>query len=79
MRARERILANLETIYRESYERAQASGDGARLLDLDNAYMRDQLMMEVLLDIRDLFSVAPAASGKSALEKLEALRRLTKR
>ncbi|MGH7628022.1 MAG: hypothetical protein ACREOF_01255 [Gemmatimonadales bacterium] len=79
MRGRERILANLETIYRESYERAQAAGDGARLLDLDNAYMRDQLMMEVLLDIRDLFSVAPAGSGKSALEKLEALRRRTKR
>ena len=31
-----------------------------------------------LLDIRDLFSVAPAASGGSALEKLEAIRRLTK-
>jgi hypothetical protein len=79
MRDRARILANLESIYRESYERAQAGGDGARMLDLDNAYMRDQLMMEVLLDIRDLFSVAPAASGKSALEKLEALRRLTRR
>jgi hypothetical protein len=79
MRPRERILANLESIYRESYERAQAGGDGARMLDLDNAYMRDQLMMEVLLDIRDLFSVAPAASGKTAMEKLEALRRLTRR
>jgi hypothetical protein len=79
MRDRARILANLESIYRESYERAQAGGDGARMLELDNAYMRDQLMMEVLLDIRDLFSVAPAASGKSALEKLEALRRLTRR
>jgi len=42
------------------------------------AYMRDQLMLEILLDIRDLFSVAPAASGGSALEKLEAIRRLTK-
>jgi hypothetical protein len=42
--------------------------------------MRDQLMLEILLDVRDLFSVAPAASasGGSALEKLEALRRLTK-
>lgn len=45
--------------------------------DLDNAYMRDQLMLEILLDIRDLFAVAPAAppSGKSALERLETLRR----
>jgi hypothetical protein len=41
--------------------------------------MRDQLMLEILLDIRDLFSVAPAASpGGTALEKLEALRKLTK-
>jgi hypothetical protein len=56
MRDRKRILANLESIYRESYERAQSAGDGARLLDLDNAYMRDQLMMEVLLDIREALS-----------------------
>ena len=50
------------------------------MVDLDNAYMRDQLMLEILLDIRDLFAVspaAPAASGKSALQQLEALRRLT--
>ncbi|HEU5170909.1 MAG TPA: hypothetical protein VFU46_10235 [Gemmatimonadales bacterium] len=76
MRSRDRILANLEGIYRETYDRAQAQGDAARMSDLESAYMRDQLMMEVLLDIRDLFSVAPAASGRSALEKLEALRRL---
>jgi hypothetical protein len=78
MRSRDRILANLETIYRESYERAQQEGAGVRMADLDNAYMRDQLMLEILLDIRDLFSVAPAAQGGSALERLEALRRLTK-
>jgi hypothetical protein len=78
MRTRERILANLETIYRESYERAKQSADQSRMIELDSAYMRDQLMLEILLDIRDLFSVAPAASGGSALEKLEAIRRLTK-
>jgi hypothetical protein len=77
MRPRERILANLETIYRESYERAKAAGETGRMVELDNGYMRDQLMLEILLDIRDLFSVAPAASGGSALEKLEAIRRLT--
>jgi hypothetical protein len=48
------------------------------MIDLDSAFMRDQLMLEILLDIRDLFSEAPAASGGSALEKLEAIRRLTK-
>jgi hypothetical protein len=78
MRPRERILANLESIYRESYARAQKAADEGRMLDLDSAYMRDQLMLEILLDIRDLFSVAPAASGGSALEKLEAIRRLTR-
>jgi hypothetical protein len=78
IRPRERILANLEAIYRESYDRAKQFGDEGRMIDLESAYMRDQLMLEILLDIRDLFSVAPAASGGSALEKLEALRRLTK-
>ena len=81
MRSRDRILANLEAIYRESYERARSSDDQPRMAELDNAYMRDQLMLEILLDIRDLFAVAPAAqqSGSSALEKLEALRRLATR
>ena len=82
MRSRDRILANLESIYRESYEGAKESGDRGRMIDLDSAYMRDQLMLEILLDIRDLFAVTPAApatSGTSALEKLEALRRLARR
>jgi hypothetical protein len=79
MRSRDRILANLETIYRESYDRARIGGQDARMAELDWAYMRDQLMLEILLDIRDLFSVAPAAqTGGTALEKLEAIRRLTK-
>lgn len=82
MRSRDRILGNLEQIYRESYETAKQVDNATRMADLDNAYMRDQLMLEILLDIRDLFAVspaAPAASGQSALEKLQALRRLTGR
>jgi hypothetical protein len=80
MRSRDRILANLEAIYRETYDRAKGAADEARMADLDNAFMRDQLMLEILLDIRDLFAVAPAApaKGTSAIEKLEALRRLAK-
>lgn len=78
MRSRERILANLETLYRESYDRAKKAVDEGRMIELESGYMRDQLMLEILLDIRDLFSVAPAASGGTALEKLEAIRRLTK-
>ncbi|MGH7583734.1 MAG: hypothetical protein ACREL5_10965 [Gemmatimonadales bacterium] len=80
MRSRERILANLDQIYRESADRARQAGQDDRIVELDNAYMRDQLMLEILLDIRDLFTVTPAApqaSGKSALQQLQALRRLT--
>ena len=80
MRARDQILGNLEAIYRESFERAKIQAEPNRMADLDCAYVRDQLMLEILLDIRDLFAVAPAAPkpGTSALEKLEALRRLTR-
>ncbi len=78
MRPRDRILANLESIYRESYDQAKAAEAETRMTDLDNAFQRDQLMLEILLDIRDLFAVAPAASGGSALERLEALRKLTR-
>ena len=82
MRSRDRILSNLEQIYRESYDRAREGGDDLRMVELDNGFMRDQLMLEILLDIRDLFAVtpgAPASTGKTALEQLEALRRLTRR
>ncbi len=80
MRDRERILTNLESIYRESYDRAKAEERTERMAELDNSYMRDQLFFEILLDIRDLFAVAPAADSKkgSALEKLETLRRLAR-
>ncbi len=80
MRPRDRILTTLESIYRESYERAQAGDDAYRMAELDNAYMRDQLMLEILLDIRDLFSVTPAAPHpkKTTLETLQAIRRLGK-
>ena len=80
MRTRNRILENLENLYRESYDRAKDEGLTNRMAELDNAYMRDQLLFEVLLDIRDLFSVSPAdnISKPTALEKLETLRRVTK-
>jgi len=80
MRPRDKILGNLEAIYRESFDRAKEATDDRRMADLENSYMRDQLMLEILLDIRDLFAVAPAAptKGTSALEKLEALRRLAR-
>ena len=56
MRPRDKILGNLEAIYRESFDRAKESADDRRMADLENSYMRDQLMLEILLDIRDLTS-----------------------
>jgi hypothetical protein len=52
-RSRERILANLDEMYREAFERAKASGDDAQMAALDFAYRREQLYFEILLDIRD--------------------------
>jgi hypothetical protein len=79
MRPRDRILANLEALYRESYERARAAGETARMVDLESAYMRDQLMLEILLDVRDLFANPPVAQEGSTLERLDQLRRLVRR
>ncbi len=52
-RPRERILANLDEMYHEAFERAKASGDQAQMATLDFAYRREQLYFEILLDVRD--------------------------
>jgi hypothetical protein len=52
-RSRDRILANLDEMYREAFERARASGDQAQMTTLDFAYRREQLYFEILLDVRD--------------------------
>ena len=86
VRPRERILANLESIYREAYERAKAAGDQARMADLDAAYQREQLLLEVLLDVRDALGtlVTPAEPrpeanpGADPLTALETIHRITK-
>jgi hypothetical protein len=52
-RSRERILTNLEEMYREAFDRAKASGDPAQMATLDFAYRREQLYFEILLDVRD--------------------------
>jgi hypothetical protein len=75
-RPKDRILANLESIYREAYDRAGAGGDKTRMLDLDAAYQREQLLLEVLIDIRDALTAGTTSAG--ALEKLAALRKLTR-
>ncbi len=79
MRSRDKILTNLENIYREAYDRAQHAEDPGRMIDLDSSYQREQLLLEVLMDIRDaIHTIGDAPNEKSAFKKLQALRKLTK-
>ena len=79
MRSRDKILTNLESIYREAYDRAKQAEDAGRMMDMDAAYQREQLLLEVLMDIRDaIHSIGDAPSEKTALQKLQALKKLTK-
>ncbi len=79
VRPRDRILANLETIYREAYERAKKAEDEVRMMDLDSSFQREQLILEVLLDVRDaLYMSDEPPSANSTLKKLETLRRITR-
>lgn len=78
-RSRDRILDNLDVIYREAYGRARAAGDESRMADLDASYQREQLILEVLLDVRDALTASgDAPASKFTLEKLQALKKLTK-
>ena len=52
-RSRERILGNLDEMYREAFERAKTTGDQSQMAALDFAYRREQLYFEILLDIRE--------------------------
>ncbi len=79
MRSRDKILANLESIYRQAYDRAKQAEDAGRMMDMDAAYQREQLLLEVLMDIRDaIHSIGDVPNEKTALQKLQALKKLTK-
>ena len=58
-RSRERILTNLEEMYREAFERAKESGEPTAMAQLDFAYRREQLYFEILLDVRDAMERRP--------------------
>ena len=66
MRPRDRILANLEATYREQYDRARTEQQASRMAELDAGYQRDQLMLETLLDIRDLLTTSRALPPASS-------------
>ena len=83
MRDRQRILANLEELYREAFGRAEKEEDEASKVRLDFEFQRDQLYLEVALDLRELLSAMESGKdgeGKttSLLEKAQAIRRLTR-
>lgn len=52
-RPRDRILGNLDDMYREAFAAAKGAEDDAQMRSLDFAYRREQLYFEILLDIRD--------------------------
>jgi hypothetical protein len=82
MRVRDRVLQSLEKVYRSAFADAEEAGDTERMRDLDLDYQRDQIRLEVLLDIRDLLATPePAEPGEetiSLLEKAQKIRNLTR-
>ncbi len=83
MRDRQRILGNLDDLYREAFGRAEGKEDEEAMARLDFEFQRDQLLLEVALDLREL--LAALDSGKdgegtttSLLEKAQAIRRLAR-
>ncbi len=79
MRDRQRILDNLEKLYRDELDRSEGS-ERAEAGRLDFEFQRDQLYLEVMLDLRGLLGESPAEekSTSSLLEKAQQLRNLTR-
>jgi hypothetical protein len=85
MRERQRILDNLEGIYREAFQRAGSRNDEEAMARLDFEFQRDQLHLEALLDLRELLAGLGAGgtgAGEGAttsiLKKAQAIRQLTR-
>ena len=82
MRSRDRVLQSLENVYKDAFSAAEKAGDAAAMARLDLEYQREQLHLEVLLDVRDLLTPSAvegvADKATSFLEKAQQLRRLTK-
>jgi len=87
MRDRRRILDSLEVTYREAFAGAKERGDLDAMARLDLDFQRDQLQLEVLLDIRDVLAPTeeePAKErslleeGSALIEKAGALRRIVR-
>ena len=78
MRSRDRVLQSLEKVYRGAFSAAEEVGDAEAMARLDVGYQRDQLELELLLDIRDLLMPEEKDQTTSLLEKAQQIRKLTK-
>lgn len=71
MRQREQILDSLERVYRKALADAEARGDDEAMEALDFRFQRDQIGLEVLLDVRELLlSRGDGASEEGAVDGL---------
>jgi len=88
VRERNKVLGSLETTYREAFGQAKDRGDAEEMARLDLEFQRDQIRLEVLLDIRDLLRSAEQPEpreqrsllneGSALIEKAGAIRRMTR-
>ncbi len=83
MRQREQVLNSLEKVFLEAFRKAEEADDAEAMERLNLEYQRDQLRLEVLLDIRELLDPAddpPPATERAAslIEQAEKLRRITR-
>lgn len=85
LRNRDRILSSLEGVYREAFDSARRREDKDAMARLDFEFQRDQVWLEVALDVREM--LAPPAEKESStgeqvgslLDKARAIRRFTGR
>ncbi len=80
MRHRDKVIQSLEAVYREAYSAADTAGNEERMGSLDLGFQRDQLILEVLLDVRDALADPPGKkdSDPSLLDRAKAVRKFTK-
>lgn len=81
MRTRDDVIGSLEGVYREAFEKADSAGDRSRMDALNFDFQRDQVVLEALLDVRDLLSGIHRDSAPpepSLLDKARAIRKFTR-
>lgn len=71
MRGRNQILNSLERVYRDALEQAAGNEGEAERARLDFEFQRDQVHLEVLLDIREL--LVPVEPVEATTEKVGGL------